>query len=525
MKVDALFQRWNKPEVPGCALGIERQGAPRLFRTYGSADLEHDVAIGPSTIFEAGSVSKQFTAASILILIEQGKLSFEDDIQKYIPELPNYGNKITIAHLLGHTSGLRDWEGVVEIAGWPRSTRTYKQKDALEVIARQKSLNFKPGTEYSYSNTGYILLAIIVERVSGESLAKFSSDHLFKPLGLTHTQWRDDFRRVVKGRAIAYEADPSGYHQNMPFDDIIGSGGLLTTVGDLLKWNDALDAEALGRFVTTELQRESTLSDGRAIPYARGLSVSSNHGARELWHDGQTAGYLSFLSRYPDQHASIALLCNAGEEVDPSSLGEKVADLLLHSQDVQPSAEQAPQSLTLSAEQLMRYAGSYFYRRTAYRINLEVKDGALRRAADGLVLTAIAPGSFKLANSIIRFDGNDGFVREFTDGRRAEYERIKPWHPGTDELSRLVGRYQSDEALATFQLSVLNGHLVIALDDRRWDTINLDPVSVDTFSTPHAVFHFIRKPNGGVSSLEVSNGLGVFALSFRFMGGAALAAP
>jgi CubicO group peptidase (beta-lactamase class C family) len=182
-KVDAIFLKWNKPDVPGCALGIEHQGAPPLFRAYGSADLEHGVPIDPTTVFEAGSVSKQFTAASALILVEQGKLAFDDDVRKYIPELPDYGVTITIAQLLGHTSGLRDWEGVVEIAGWPRTTRIYTGKDALAVAARQRSLNYRPGTAFSYTNTGYIILANIVERVSGESLAKFSSDHLFRTAG------------------------------------------------------------------------------------------------------------------------------------------------------------------------------------------------------------------------------------------------------------------------------------------------------------------------------------------------------
>ena len=206
-KVDAIFQKWNRADAPGCALGVEHDAGLRFFRAYGSADLEHGVAIDPDTVFEAGSVSKQFTAALVLMLVEHGKLGLEDDVHRYIPELPDYGTTVTIAQLLGHTSGLREWEGLAEFAGSPRTTRVYTQKDVLEMAARQKNLNFRPGTEYSYSNTGYILLAIIVERVSGEPLALFSRDQLFEPLGLVHTRWRDNFRTVVKGRAVAYNAD------------------------------------------------------------------------------------------------------------------------------------------------------------------------------------------------------------------------------------------------------------------------------------------------------------------------------
>ena len=459
-KVDAIFLKWNKPDVPGCALGLEHPGAPPLFRAYGSADLEHGAPIEPATVFEAGSVSKQFTAALVLILVEQGKLALDDDVRNYIPELPDYRATITIAQLLGHTSGLRDWEGVVDIAGWPRTTRIYTNKDALEVTARQKSLNHRPGAAFSYTNTGYILLAAIVERVSGETLARFSSEHLFEPLGMTHTQWRDDFRRVVKGRAVAYDANPGGYHQSMPFDNVIGAGGLLTTVGDLLRWNDALDSGALGKSVTTQLQRKSTLADGRVTSYARGLYVTDDHGVHKISHTGETGGYEAFLARYPDQHLSIALLCNAGQDADTDSLGDQLAALFLPTPITPSPAKPAPTGFRLTAAQLAPYAGLYFFPEFVAQMQLEVKDGVLRRVADGMVLTPIAPGEFRTATSTIRFSGNDRFVREFDDGERSDFRRVQPWNPGSAELSEFVGRYRSEEAQATYAVTVVDGHLV-----------------------------------------------------------------
>jgi Beta-lactamase len=452
----------------------------------------------------------------VLILVEQRKLAFDDDVRKYIPELPDYGTKITIAQLLGHTSGLRDWEGVVDIAGWPVTTRVYTVQDVLEVAARQKSLNYPPGAAFSYTNTGYILLATIVERVSGESLAKFSSEHLFEPLGMTHTQWRDDFRRVVKGRAVAYDADPGGYHQSMPFENVFGAGGLLTTVGDLLKWNDALDAGTLGKFVTMELQRQSTLLDGRAIPYARGLYVTQYHGVRKIWHTGETAGYEAFLARYPDQNVSIALLCNSGPETDVDSLGDKVADIFLPTPSTPLPTDSAPAGLKLTAKQLAQYVGLYFNPQFVLQMQLQVKDGALRRVSDGLELTPIVPAQFRTTTSTIRFSGNDRFAREFDDGRRWEFRRIEPWHPGSAELSEFVGRYRSDEAQASYEVTVVDGHLAIALDDRHWDTTRLDSVSKDMFTKPHHAYHFVRNASGRVSGLEISNGWEhVYALLFH----------
>jgi CubicO group peptidase (beta-lactamase class C family) len=513
-QVDAIFQKWNHADTPGCALGVRQGANQRFFRAYGSADLEQGTAIDPDTSFEAGSVSKQFTAASALILAEHGKLALDDDVRRYIPELPDYGSPITIAQLLGHTSGLREWEGVAEIAGWPRTSRHYTQRDVLEMAARQKSLNFRSGTEYSYSNTGYVLLALIVERVSGESLAAFSGHQLFEPLGMAHTRWRTDFRAVVRGRAVAYDADSSGYHQFMPFDDVIGSGGLITTTADLLTWNDALDAGRLGRFVTAELQRSSVLTDGRAISYARGLKVSTRGGFREIWHDGETAGYEAFLTRYPDQHLSIALLCNTGAEADTTSLADRITDLLLPQPGVSLSSK--TQKATPPAAVLGPYAGTFFSVRTGFPMRLQARDGGLQRVSDGSLFSAVGAGLFRDVDSTVTFRGHDRFVRAFADGRRAVFQRVQTWDPGPKELLSFAGRYRSEEALATYVVRIVDGHLVIAQDDRQWNAVAPDVLSFDTFSTPHAVYHFIRNSNGKPISLEISN-LGVYSLPFRRM--------
>jgi len=261
-RVDHVFAKWTAA-TPGCAVGVASGGRPVLAAGYGTADLEHDVAITPDTIFEAGSVSKQFTAASVLLLAREKKLSLDDLARKYIPELPPYSPDITIRHMLNHTSGLRDWGSVAGIAGWPRTTRVHTHAHVLEIVHRQHSLNFAPGTRWSYSNTGFNLAAIIVERVSGLSFQEFTRTRLFQPPGMTHTSWRDDYTRIVKGRAAAYREHGTEFSTDMPFENVYGNGGLLTTVGDLLTWNEHFDAVPDGDPLSTiEQQQAGRFSDG-----------------------------------------------------------------------------------------------------------------------------------------------------------------------------------------------------------------------------------------------------------------------
>src|ERR1044071_6183621 len=200
-RVDQIFTRYHSTATPGCAVGASIDGETVLTAAYGMADLEHNAPITPETTFEPGSVTKQFTAASVFLLAQQGKLSIDDPVRKYIPELPDYGTPVTIRHLINHTSGLRDWGSVAAIGGWPRTTRAYTHAHVLEIVSRQHALNYPPGADYSYTNTGYNLLAILVGRVSGKPLAEFSRDNIFVPLGMSSTQWRDDFRRIVRNRA------------------------------------------------------------------------------------------------------------------------------------------------------------------------------------------------------------------------------------------------------------------------------------------------------------------------------------
>ena len=313
-RADSILRTFVGSDAPGCAVAIDRAGMPAYRGAFGLAELEYRVPNTIATIFEAGSVSKQFTAAAVLLLEARGKLSLDDAVQRWFPELPTYQWPVTIRHLMLHTSGMRDWGSVIGLSGWPRWTASYTHDDALEIIARQRGLNYQPGTAFGYTNTGYNLMAMLVERASGQSLAEFSRREFFEPLGMTHTSWRDDYSRVVPGRAQAYARRDGEWHLDMPFENVYGNGGLLTTVDDLLRWTAAL---AQGRLSTPDvsaaMRTTGHFNDGRPVHYGGGIYLSPIRGVPSFNHSGSTAGYRAMLSHFPEQQLSAAVLCNRAD--------------------------------------------------------------------------------------------------------------------------------------------------------------------------------------------------------------------
>jgi CubicO group peptidase (beta-lactamase class C family) len=465
-QVDPIFASFNSDTAPGCAVAVDRAGQRVLTRAYGMADLEHGIRNSADTVFEAGSVSKQFTAAAALALVDAGQLRLDTDVRTIIPELPDYGQVITVDQLLNHTSGLRDWGAIVALAGWPRSTRINTQNDFLVIAAKQKALNYEPGAESSYTNTGYNLLTEIVRRVSGKSLADYSRETFFVPLGMTHTQWRDNFRRIVPGRAPAYDRKGDRYEQDMPFEDVYGNGGLLTTVGDLQIWNHALDSGRLGKFVTTKLSERGTLRDGRKITYGRGLFNYRFHGAEEIAHSGATAGYRAWLGRYPAQKLSVALLCNAANA--DTGMGRKVAALFLPGP---PDAERAT----------------------------PMPEGLFVDQASGTPLDA---GRFRANES--RIVSKDRIELIGRDGNIAVYLRTEPVAAGAVKLADYAGTYSSDEVGAAYRIEPGAERLIWRIRDRPDFQQALKPVYRDAFQGDGATFRFQRDAGGAVTGLTVS---------------------
>lgn len=519
-RVDEVFARWDSRGSPGCAVAVGTAGGVVLSRAYGMADLEHAVPNAPETVFEAGSVAKQFTAAAVVLLAQSGRLSLDDEARKYVPELPDYGTPITIRHLFTHTSGLRDWGTVVDAAGWPRTTRIHTHAHALDVISRQRALNYPPGAEYSYTNSGYNLLAIIAERVSGQSLNEFSRQHIFEPLGMTSTEWRDDFTRVVKGRATAYTVGPDGsFRMLMPFENVYGNGGLLTTVGDLLRWTRNLEhGQVGGSAFIEEMHRQARLTDGREIAYASGLRVGTYKGLREVGHGGATAGYRAFLTRFPDERVSVALLCNV-TNVNAEALAHQTADVFLTR--TVPASDPRP-TVRLAPERLAALSGLYRNQRNQEPLRLEVSEGTLRMG-ERMQLIAVSDSAFAMAGSKDRLEFTlddrarpTGMRLLADDGDVVEFEPVAAASPSADQLREYEGQFHSDEADATYTAVVANGALELRL--RPHVVLRLAPAYDDAFTTPSGrLVRFMRGASGEVD--QMSFGMGrVRDLRFTRMG-------
>jgi CubicO group peptidase (beta-lactamase class C family) len=506
-RVDKIFERYARQDCPGCAVGVAQDGKVLYTHGYGMSNLEYSVPITPATIFEAGSVSKQFTTGAIQIVARQGKLSLDDDIRKFLPEVPNFGPKITIRHLLSHTSGLRDQWELLTVVGRPPGSAVHTLDEILDLVSRQKELNFLPGEEYLYSNTGFALLSWIVRRASGTSLAEFSSKEIFQPLGMTSTQWRDDHTRIVKGRATAYSADAQGnYHINMPFTNVYGNGGLLTTVGDLLVWNENFEnPRAIGSEYLDQMQTRSKLNDGSAISYGLGLDVTEYKGVREISHSGSTAGYRAFLARYPDQHLSIALLCNLGNN-NSGALAHQVAEIFLEGR---LREREKPVRIEVPAEDIQRKAGLYR--------NL-LTDGVVRLTArEGKLLLGSGSENELVPTGPNRFESASGAQYIFTvsqpprlevlsgpEARPVIYVSVPAANPSAQRLAAYAGTYYSEELEVSFVFSVRDGRLVVK--HRLASEATLAPTYADGFTEGGTTIRFTRNRAGQIDGLSLTSG-------------------
>jgi CubicO group peptidase (beta-lactamase class C family) len=324
--VDSIFSVYNHRGVPGCAVGIVQKDTLTFARGYGEADLRRHTANSPQSAFYVASLSKQFTAMSIVLLVQDGKVRLDDDVRKWVPEVPNLG-RITILDLLQHTSGLRDYYTLLGITGW-RANELFTEQTLLEMLSRQRALNFKPGEEFLYNNTGYALLAVVVRRASGQTLREFAATRIFKPLGMTHTQYRDDHSSVIDGEAIGYIAQGRGYVVSIPQLDVVGDGGVFTTVVDLARWDANLQSGKVGgKAGVALLQAPGHLNDGSSTGYALGLNIGSFNGERLVSHSGSYGGYQSTYMRFPDERLSVITLCNVA--TPSATLAEQVASVYM----------------------------------------------------------------------------------------------------------------------------------------------------------------------------------------------------
>ena len=398
-KVDQLFAKWDKPDSPGAALAIVREGGVVYKQGYGTANLEYDIPITPGTIFDIASVSKQFAAFAIATLSYEGRLSLDGDIRIHLPDVPDFGNTITIRHLLHHTSGLRDWVQSLVIAG-DMMDDVISFNHILKMVRHQKRLNFEPGAAFLYSNTGYNLLAEIVERVTGDSFREWTDAHIFKPLGMTNSHFHDDYEMILKNRAYSYQTDENGgFKHAVNNTTALGSSSLYSTVEDLAKWILNFEDTRIGeQAVIEQMHQRGVLNNREQIDYAFGLNIGEYRGLKTVGHSGSWRGFRSHLIRLPDQKFGVVILCNL-DTFNPLGLAEKVADLYLANvlapvetsepDKVLESAEDI-KSEPLSPEQLTEFEGDYYTEELDTTYTIVRHEGGLvaqHRRHDDIVLT------------------------------------------------------------------------------------------------------------------------------------------
>jgi CubicO group peptidase (beta-lactamase class C family) len=506
-EIDKIFS-WVKPGMPGCVAAASQDGKLTVNRAYGLADLERNVPLTTESLLDAGSIRKQFVAAAILLLVDDGKLSLTDDVRKHIPELPDYGHTITIDHLLTHTSGMRDW---VPLLNWASG-----DPDAMSMILRQRTLNFVPGTEWSYSNSGYVLLPEIVTRTSGMKFSEFLHKRVLEPAGMKHSKYIDDPDVVIRNRALAYEPQSGGaWRMAMRLgNERGGAGALFTTAADIVIWNDALQNGRLGPFVAAKIQEPATLSNGRKLTYARGLSLLTNYAGRMVMHGGGAAGYRSIAARFVDQSISIAVLCNAGEASDArDDFAGYMFDLFMADKGLKrPPSTPPPAGIT--GVDVSGRAGLFFNEHTGDPLRLIANNGRLTIAGGGPLVT-VAADRFRIARPSTNFMSNDDFELHFLsndqvelksmEGQTTGYRRAQPWAPTVADLAAFTGRYESDELRAALEVAPGKGGVSARLNESPTQVLELSPVDRDTFQRGMITIRFRRDTAGKVVGLDMSN--------------------
>ena len=530
-RIDLVFEPWSARGAPGCAVSVMRGGEVLFAKGYGDANLEYDVPITPAAVFHVASVSKQFTAMAVALLVADGRISWDDDIRRYVPELPDFGEPIALRHLAHHTSGIRDQWSLLQMAGWRWGSDVVTQGDVLDLLSRQTAVHFPPGSDHLYSNSGYTLLAVVVERVSGQTLREFTAARLFEPLGMTRTTFRDDHAMLVRNRAYAYERERAGgYRLSIPDFDVVGATSLFTTVEDLARWNrNFRTGEVGGREVLRQLQEWGALAGGARISYGFGLAHGMHRGHRTIGHGGTDAGYRSEFVRFPDDDLGVAVLCNV-RTADPGRLARDVADLFLPpapgtasapaAASGRPTTSRAPAAAgpaqtgspraTPDRDTLAALAG--YYRRPESDVPLHFvirgDDLLLVEGGAGRPLRPLAEGRFRIAGTTIDAafepDGAEGKPTLRLSGpMRGVYTHSAPVAGLAGvRLAGYAGSYHSEDLDVRYGFREENRRLV--LSHRKLGRIRLIPTFEDGFYGGGWYFTFGRDAGGRVAGFTMS---------------------
>jgi CubicO group peptidase (beta-lactamase class C family) len=524
-QVDKLLEPWTKPGSPGCALAVVKDGKIIYKNGYGEANLEHGAAITPGTVFYIGSVSKQFVAFSVALLEAQGKLSFDDSIRKYVPELPGYCDAVTIRHLIHHTGGIRGYLGLLWLAGLDEDFYHSEEEVIKHLLVRQKSLNFKPGEKYQYSNSGYLLLAEIVHRVSGMSFREFALKNILEPLGMKNSHFHDDFYEIVKNRAMSYLRHPKRKNEYTAFIsrfDLVGSGGLYTTVEDLFLWDQNFYHGSVGgkEVIETVLTR-GKLNDNSEQDYAFGLVHGQYKGLKTVSHTGGLGGYRAMILRFPEQRFSVICLSNFGG-FNVGRICYQVTDIYLKDHLKTPTSPKTKKKkirfAKLSRKHLENKTGAYLNpenrRILKVSVSAEEKRLTLQTASKKYILAPVSKTKFKILelNEDIflvfsRENKKSPFTIQLFIGDRLDdtYKPVQLVSPSPEELGQYRGEFFSPELNVTYTFIIKEGKLW--LEFRNAPDSPLNPTIKDEFINEGLVIQFSRDSGGKINGFTLVDGL------------------
>lgn len=519
-QVDELFTPWDSDDSPGAAVAVVKDGAIIYKKGYGMANLEYDIPNTSSTIFHIASVSKQFTAFSILLLEKEGKLSLDDDIRKHIPEVPDFGKKITLKHLATHTSGMRDQWNLLAMAGW-RLDDVITKEHVLKLVSKQKELNFIPGDEYLYCNTGFTLLAEVVARVSGQSFAEFTEARIFEPLQMSNTLFYDDHEKIVKNRAYSYYATNDGYKKSVLSYANVGATSLFTTVEDLSQWSLNFAKPKVGdQGIIEKLNTLAVLNNGKNFGGALGQFVGKYKGLNEIQHGGADAGYRTYLTRFPDEKFSVIVFSNSAQ-FNAGGIAHQVVDIYLKDKLVTAPKEEKPKEeepageIKLAQKTMETYTGR-FELQPGFVIKVSERNGQLYAEATGQPEVELTPTSMtrfqvKGVPAEVEFIPNDGekvkMIRLYQGGQEFDAPRMKEFDPLSVKLSEFAGAFYSEELSTTYHFEIEDGQLIAK--HSRLSDITLTPSKEDLFTANAWYFgqiKFERNAEGQITGCRVTNG-------------------
>lgn len=512
-KVDAIFADTDKPNHPGAALGIFKNGEIIYAKGYGYANLEYDIPISSTSVFRIASTSKQFTAACIVLLSQQGKLSLDDTLDTFFPEFPEYAKTITIRHLLNHTSGIRDYLVLSSLSGLGDED-FYTDKDVMKWLIHQEALNFNPGDEHLYSNSGYWLLGQIIQKVTKTSMADYAIKEIFKPLGMNNTHFHNDYTAIVKNRASGYYPTQSGGFQiSMTTLNMIGDGGIFTTIEDLKKWDDAYyNSTILTRDFWKVMTTTTILNDGTTNDYASGLQVGDYNGHKIISHGGAFVGFRAQKFQFPEDHFTVVVLANRGD-ANPDDLASKVTDLFLtpietsiDNQDTNANASTTAfakaKSIQLSTSDLKKLEGSYWSTGSKISRNLTVVNDTLTYDRGNGRVTKMEPISkntfrwigpnIPIILTLDNINTPSSFTLDIPGQGISNFQKYTPLTQlNAAQIQMYEGDYYSKELDVMYTFKKTDNNLSLYIDGEVFTTV--EPIMKDKFSVAgFIVFDFTK---------------------------------